>query len=494
MKIVARFCAIFLIFSGLQACVDEKFSVDPALRLEFSCDTLSFDTLFSNVPSRTLSFCVYNRNKNALNISQVRLGRGSESCFRFNLDGRLPSDDKTLQDVEIKANDSLFVFVEMTANTNDTDFPIYYLDSMIFVTNGVPQDVKLAVFGQDAIVLDNRKIATNTTLGGSRPYLIFNNLYVPEGITLTLDAGARLYFHDKANLVVDGNLKSKGTPESPVLMRTDRFDRMPDEDQTPYDYMPGQWGGVYLQNPHGEHSLNYTQIRGADIGVVLIGTSIAQPTLDINACVLHSMTQYGLYAQNAVVRMSNCEISNCGNSCFVQVGGESHVVHSTIANYYTWGKREEAALVLSNYSVAGNLLYLFPLKAAVIENSIVFGNQSSEINLLRDTIADATFNVLISNSLLKMRKVVSPEFVNNFWANSVNPDASGATHADTVFVNSSIRDIKETGYYDFSLDPKSQAIGKANSAVSARFPTDLRGQNRLSDGNPDLGACEFLNK
>ncbi len=490
MKKIANVVLIFISLVGFSACVDEKFTDDPSAILAFSCDTLSFDTMFTNVPSRTFSFYIYNRNKQALNISSVRLGRGAESYFRYNLDGRVPSESKMLENVEIKAKDSLFVFVEMTADKNNADFPVYYLDSMIFVTNGVTQDVKLVVYGQDAVVLESYSINRNTTLDSNRPYLIFDYLHVPENLTLTLAAGTRLYFHDRANLVVDGNLVAEGTLEKPVLMRTDRFDRMPDEDQTPYDYMPGQWGGIYLQNPHGKHRLNHTHIRSCDIGVVLSGTSIAQPTLSLTNCVLHTMTQYGLYTQNGNVEISNCEISNCGTACFYQLGGTSRMAHTTIANYYMWGKRQDAAFVLSNYYLDGNLLYLFPITSAVVENSIIFGNQSNEISLLRDTITDATYNVLISNSLLKMRKDLSDRFVDNYWANSQNPDANGVYHPDTIFVNTSIRDISETGYFNFQLDEKSRAIGKANHAVAAKYPTDMLGKNRLADGAPDLGAYE----
>lgn len=487
MKRPIRFLAICALLALLCACVDDKVTSDPSAVLSFSCDTLSFDTMFTNVPSRTLSFCVYNRNRRAVVISSVRLGRGDESYFRYNLDGRIPPESKMLENVEIGARDSLFVFVEMTADSNRVDVPVFYLDSMVFVTNGVTQDVKLVSYGQDAIILKDFEVQRNTSFAAQRPYLIFGNLHVRDGATLTLEAGTRLYFHDKANLVVDGNLLSNGTVEQPVLMRTDRFDRMPDEDKTPYEYMPGQWGGVYLQNAHGSHVIDHTRIRNCDIGLVVVGTSIAQPTLTLSNSVLHTMTQYGLYAQNAKVDVSNCELSNCGTSCLYQLGGELRMAHTTVANYYTWGTRQDAALVVANYALNGNLLYLFPVQSSVIENSIIFGSQSSEVSLLRDTVTDAAFNVLISSSLLKKRKQAETFYHDNLWANSQNPDADGVCRPDTVFVSTTRRD---GGYYNFQLDQHSHARGKANAAVAQRYPTDMLGKSRLADGSPDLGAYE----
>ncbi len=482
-----RFLAISTLLLSLYACVDDKVTTNPSDVLAFSCDTLSFDTMFTNVPSRTLSFRVYNRNRRAVVISSVRLGRGSDSYFRYNLDGRIPPENKMLENVEIGANDSLFVFVEITADTSHVDFPLFYIDSLLFVTNGVTQDVKLVSYGQDAIILQDAKISEDKTFDAQRPYLIFGNLYVGSNATLTLEAGTRLYFHSQANLVVDGNLLSKGTLEQPVQMRTDRFDRMPDEDRTPYEYMPGQWGGIYLQNAHGTHTIDHTHIRNCDIGLVVVGTSIAQPTLTLTNSVLHSMTQYGLYAQNAQISIANCELSNCGTSCLYQLGGELHMAHSTIANYYTWGTREDAALVVANYALSGNLLYIFPVQSTVIENSIVFGSQSSEISLLHDTITNATYNVLISRSLLKKRKQDEPYYHDNLWANSQNPDDNGTYHPDTVFVCTTRRD---GGYYNFQLDQQSQARGQANMSVAQQYPIDMLGKNRLADGSPDLGAYE----
>lgn len=287
--------------------------------------------------------------------------------------------------------------------------------------------------------------------------------------------------------MVDGNLVAKGTAEKPILMRTDRFDRMPDEDKTPYEYMPGQWGGIYLQNAHGTHTIDHAQIRNCDIGVVLVGTSIAQPTLTLTNSVLHSMTQYGLYTQNAKVDMANCELSNCGTSCLYQLGGELRMAHTTIANYYTWGSREDVALVVANYALDGNLLYIFPVQSTVIENSIVFGSQSSEISLLRDTITDATFNVLISNSLLKKRKQDEPFYHDNLWANSQNPDASGYTIPIRFL---SIPRAATVATTTSNSTSNRKARGRANISVAQRYPTDLLGHNRLADGHPDLGAYE----
>jgi hypothetical protein len=61
---------------------------------------------------------------------------------------------------------------------------------------------------------------------------------------------------------------------------------------------------------------------------------------------------------------------------------------------------------------------------------------------------------------------------------------------DTVFVNTSIVDITETGYFNFHLDSLSYARDCGSTSVSTLYPLDLDANPRNTDGKPDLGAYE----
>ena len=83
---------IFLIVTILlltgQACRKiNPISDDPSKKLEFSADTVIFDTVFTTLGSATHQLRVYNRNNNDLNISSIRLIGGEASPFRINFDG-----------------------------------------------------------------------------------------------------------------------------------------------------------------------------------------------------------------------------------------------------------------------------------------------------------------------------------------------------------------------------------------------------------------------
>lgn len=80
------------------------------------------------------------------------LASGEETGFRINVDGRKGDH---FQDVRIQANDSLYVFVEVTVNPNASNQPLLVDDSVIFTTNGIKQSVRLEAYGQNVNLYKN---------------------------------------------------------------------------------------------------------------------------------------------------------------------------------------------------------------------------------------------------------------------------------------------------------------------------------------------------
>ncbi|MEY4594407.1 MAG: hypothetical protein RIQ47_817, partial [Bacteroidota bacterium] len=56
---------------GLFSCKKEDFTDDPSAKLEFSTDTVMFDTVFTTVGSATEVFIVYNRQNQPIRISSI---------------------------------------------------------------------------------------------------------------------------------------------------------------------------------------------------------------------------------------------------------------------------------------------------------------------------------------------------------------------------------------------------------------------------------------
>jgi len=216
---------------------------------------------------------------------------------------------KVFDNVEIRANDSIFVLVEATLPESGTDLPVELNAELDFVANGVTSTVVLNAFGQDVTRLVDFKVSSDMTLSGAKPYQIYDSLVVAEGATLTLDAGTTLYFHDKAELVVHGTLISNGTPDRRVNMTGDRFGQV--VGRIPYEIMSGQWGGVYFYGTTRDNRLSHTSIRNSVYGVYIDSVSVdaLDPVLTLVNCQLRNSTGAVLVANYAPVKAVGCEFA-----------------------------------------------------------------------------------------------------------------------------------------------------------------------------------------
>ena len=177
-KLAAPLFILFFIVLNLLSCdgLDENYSNNPNHRLSFSVDTLSFDTVFTTKRSAPKEFMINNPNHQPFQISQIMQESREETGFRINVDGRKGDH---FQNVRIQADDSLYVFVEVTVNPNASNQPLLVDDSIIFTTNGVKQSVRLEAYGQNVNLYKNGLILTQDThFTAERPYLIYDSLVI----------------------------------------------------------------------------------------------------------------------------------------------------------------------------------------------------------------------------------------------------------------------------------------------------------------------------
>ncbi|MGC3977281.1 MAG: right-handed parallel beta-helix repeat-containing protein [Paludibacteraceae bacterium] len=461
------------------SCVDESFSSDPSLKLKFSTDTLLFDTVFTTVGSATAKIMVYNTSNKNLEISSIHLGMGANSPYRLNVDGNI-SADHSFKNIEIRAKDSLFIFVETTVSTRLTNELTFVKDSIVFNTNSNVQDVKLIAYGQNMEVLKNKTILNDTILTSDKPYLIYGDLIVDTAKTLTLAPGCRLYFHANSNLVVHGNLIADGTREKPIFLRGDRMDRLFPE--VPYNYVSNQWGSVLLLNPDGHHTFNFVTINSGYAGVYFYNNDRSKtPTLEITNCRIHNFLKYGLVVQNGDVTVGNTEISNTGSYSVYLSGGKHSFIHCTIANYFN----SSNTLIQPNSresNVACLISELDKIKPmeTVFENCIISGSTTNEFGLMSKFTSN--YHGTFKNCYIRNQKpeTVLPQFTKIRWYEK----------QDTVFKNTYFDATKKL-YYNFMPDSVSPArnIGDIDAAV--KYPFDLNGKNRFEDNFPDAGAYEW---
>ena len=130
---------------AVSSCITDDFTTSSSDVLAFSTDTLTFDTVFTDLGTPTARLKVYNRAKKSINISSIRF-KNPESEFQLNVDGMSGVD---FHDVEIRGKDSIYVFVECFIPPSESNEPHLVEDQLVFVTNGVQQEVQVEAYGQN---------------------------------------------------------------------------------------------------------------------------------------------------------------------------------------------------------------------------------------------------------------------------------------------------------------------------------------------------------
>ena len=472
------FVLLTVITIGLSACNDDVYSSDPKNKLAFSTDTMAFDTVFSTIGSATSKIMIYNRNNVNLKISQLVVAGGRNSSFKINVDGNLNADNQ-FKDIELRAHDSLYIFVSVIVNPTNSDSPLFIRDSLTLLTNGVKQQIQLQAFGQDVTILRNKYILNDTTLSSGKPYLIYGYLAIDTAKTLIVNPDCKFYFHNNAKLIVYGNLKAEGTAEKPITMRGDRLDNIKFATPFPYNNVSGQWGGVYLLWKGGNHVLKHVNMNSGYVGIYMSGKDVViLPTLKISDCRIHNFLRCGLFVRNGNVQVANSEISNTGGYSVYLNGGQHQFIQSTIANYFDNSsiqpvsrERVPAVLITDSNSVAAT--------RSVFRNCIVSGSAQDEFSMVIQE--PNRFSGIFDHCYIRRPEALSLSgFTSIRWS----------LISDTVFKNTRYNYVKNT-YFDFTLDASSPARGLADPVIAAQYPVDLNGDNRLKDNAPDAGAYEY---
>tara|TARA_B100001250_G_scaffold109359_1_gene92352 strand:+ start:612 stop:1061 length:450 start_codon:yes stop_codon:yes gene_type:complete len=120
-----RFLLIFTYLMAIIICssCDNDFDFEISSgNLSFSKDTVYLDTVFTNIGSSTYNLKVYNNSNDNILIPNINLGNGENSYYRLNVDGIYGSDSnagKYFENIELLANDSLYIFIETTVDIED---------------------------------------------------------------------------------------------------------------------------------------------------------------------------------------------------------------------------------------------------------------------------------------------------------------------------------------------------------------------------------------
>src|ERR1044072_7242464 len=238
-----------LLTSILISCKKESFITSSTASLSTSADTLHFDTVFTTMGSTTRFFRIYNNNNQKLRLNKVALGGGAGSLYDINVDG---TPGPEVNNIEMEANDSIYVFVTVKIDPSIDNLPFIVQDSILIDFNGNTRYVQLEAWGENANSIRSRLITGNITWTNIRPYVITGGMQIDTNATLTIEKGCRIYMHADAPIVVDGTLLVKGEKydSKRIVFRSDRID-------DPYRDFPGGWPGISFRGTRANSNLQY---------------------------------------------------------------------------------------------------------------------------------------------------------------------------------------------------------------------------------------------
>ena len=158
---------LFLLLFCVSCNDDDTFTTSPSNVLSMPFDTLKMDTVFAKIPAASKDFWIYNHSGDGIRCASVRLQKGNQSGFRVNVDGIYLGEKTGYQtsDVEVRKNDSIRVFVELTSPDNGSELYKEIDDKLIFrLESGVEQVITLNAFAWKADMVRNLEIKNDTTI------------------------------------------------------------------------------------------------------------------------------------------------------------------------------------------------------------------------------------------------------------------------------------------------------------------------------------------
>jgi len=459
----------FIIFIFLSAfyfsCKKETIITSKNARLEISADTLRFDTLFTTTGSVTQYFIIKNDNDQRLVLDNVSIKGGTGSPFKINVDGIKGPD---VRNIEIGANDSIYVFVTASINQNTDSLPFVSRDSIEIKFNGNERYVQLETWAQNANFMRQKTITGNVTWTSNLPYVILGGIRIESNATLTIEKGCRIYLHADAPFIVDGSLKVNGEKydSTRVYFRGDRLD-------IPFKEYPAGWPGIFFTGSSKDNILNFAVIQNAYQGIVAENVSInANPRVILNECIIDNIYDAGILGIQTSIQARNCLVSNCGKNIQLVYGGNYQFVHCTVASINNpYIEHKEPVLLISNFAKQGNTIITSDLNA-VFRNCIFWGDGGKvDDEVVTSRQGSNVYSVNFENCLWKVKATPANVSASNMLVNK-NPAFDS--------INT------EKHFFNFRLKDTSAAI---NNGINTGVTFDLDGKIRPI-GLPDLGSYE----
>ena len=363
---------------------------------------------------------------------------------------------------------------------------------------------------------------------GGSDYYITNDLIVPQDLTLTIEAGARLLISSGVKIDVKGNLKVNGIYANPVIFMAE--DRQ------------SKWSGLVLENHQSDFDLNYAIFVDAGSMRNNFGQSMSQPVImsnyskvNIDNCFIFDNVGKAIGAQRSIINISNSLFLRC------DTGGEFKFCKTDITN--TW-LLELPDNDFSNIDVDNDGLNFFgtPYQEnedypfiynrsvfhqvdeetpSIVDNCVFYANEDNAVDMYKANvlIKNSIFNTIRNEAILAgywtdvqiEKNLISNSGIgfstsyytsafldhNTFYQNNIAIKAlsfGGAIVNNTILSSSISSDISYDGeqnntvYFKYCLSDKISLPGKNNIYKNPEFVDPSSLNFMLSQGSPAINS------
>jgi hypothetical protein len=479
--------ALFILASIFSSCNKNAFLTTGG-DIRFSKDTVKLDTVFTSIGSYTDYFKIYNRNNKRIKLSEVKLEKGSNSMFRLNVDG---DAGMSVKDVEIAANDSIYVFVDVNINPNSALTPFVVEDKVMVTLNGNTSNVPLQAYGQNAHYIVDSLLDTQTWIN-DKPYVIVQSALVKPNHTLTIEKGCRIYMHQDSKLFVQGTLTAIGTKQDSIIFQGDRLESF-------YPYSrdnPGEWAGLHFLRGSISNLMEHCIVKNAGNSYKYKNSITNQiermlpsavqvdpdspavvnaPKLIMKKCIVYNSAGYGVVAFNTNVTIENSLIHTCAlQNLAIVLGGKYNISNCTIATYggTDIAHTKEPSVAIVNYLDVDDVSFESNDLEVTFDNNIIYGSLEDELFVYKK--GSNSFVCNIDHCLIKSLAAL-PSIVTVTNSQISSPQIDEAKFVDAY-------------KYDFHLQSTSAAKGNGKQIVG--ISEDLDDKPRANP--PSKGCYEAL--
>ncbi|WNJ18195.1 right-handed parallel beta-helix repeat-containing protein [Pontibacter sp. G13] len=492
------------LMTALSSCEQPSNPVNEGL-LTFNSDTVHFDTIFTTLQAPTERLIVRNEQGRALAIDRIWMENGGNSEFDMIVDGVRTSDTT---DLVISQKDSMHIFITMKSYERDG----FAMDYVNFQIGEDIQKVPIMAWIVDAYFLTARVtqgedflglkpgsffFRQDTTLTPEKPIIFDGPIFIPEGVTVTVEPGTQLHFTPYkfgiedtsgqqvfgffSSLFVDGTLVAEGTPSMPIKFQGTRFDTL-------YQELPAQWRGLFFHPTSRDSKLEHCVIQNAQFGVKVDSSSVnLNPKLIIRNTEIKNMGVYGFFAVNVsenvspdrpTVLMENSIINTCKDRTVAISGGGSYEFNNcTFANFNLGDirfSRRTPQIIASNwYTFDGANFFVYPSYVS-FNNCVIWGSEDNEI--IQDTLIGYPFDELVFDHCIVKLDEDNEPFIRPHLVNC-------RVNEDPKFWNYFVRDYRPA-------DSTSPVINAGKDIPGIEL--DFRGLAEFSRTDTlDIGAFEY---